>query len=91
MFFDVKEAKYLEHYRIQLQFEDGSVGIADLSEYPNKDDVFHLFLDMNYFKRFQVQYGTLVWGEGELDIAPETLYAKSTGKSLTYFAMKEQV
>jgi hypothetical protein len=90
MFFDVKEAEYIDNYRIRLTFEDGSSGIADLSEYPNKNNVFRLFLDMNYFRNFRIEYGTLIWGDGELDIAPETLYAIATGKAIEYSSIKSR-
>jgi hypothetical protein len=70
MFFTVKKASYAGEYKIKLLFEDGSSGIVDLSEYPNKENVFNLFLNMNYFRNFRIEHGTLVWGDGELDIAP---------------------
>ena len=90
MFFDVKEAEYIDNYRIRLTFEDGSSGVADLSEYPNKNNVFRLFLDMNYFRNFCIEYGTLIWGDGELDIAPETLYTIATGKAIEYNSIKSR-
>jgi hypothetical protein len=40
--------------------------------------------DDDYFRGLRVELGTLVWGEGELDIAPETLYEKATGRVVTY-------
>ena len=86
MYFDVKEARYLDNYRVSLRFEDGSAGVADLSGYPSQDNVFRCFLSIEYFEKFRVEYGTLVWGDGELDIAPETLYRLATGKSVTYRA-----
>lgn len=91
MFFEIKEANYIEEYKIKLRFEDGSIGTADLSDYPNQNNVFRSFLDIDYFKRFRIEYGTLVWGEGEIDIAPESLYVKATGKPLRYNAMTERV
>ena len=91
MFFDIKEARYVTDYKIKLHFEDGSSGIADLSDYPNEDNVFRKFMDIEYFKGFRVEYGTLIWGIGELDIAPETLYTISTGKPVTYKAVKNRV
>jgi hypothetical protein len=90
MFFDVTEAAYIDNYRIRLTFEAGSSGIADLSEYPNKNNVFRLFLDMNYFRNFRVEYGTVIWGNGELDIAPETLYTIATGKAIEYNSIKSR-
>jgi hypothetical protein len=58
MFFDIKKARYIDNYKIKLQFEDGSSGIADLSEYPNKNNVFRKFMDIEYFEGFRVEYGT---------------------------------
>jgi hypothetical protein len=48
-------------------------------------------LDIDYFKIVRLEYGTWVWGEGQIDIAPETLYVKATAKPLTYNAMTERV
>jgi hypothetical protein len=90
MFFEVTEAEYVENYRIKLSFEDGSSGIADLSDYPNRNNVFRLFLDMNYFRDFRIEYGTVIWGDGELDIAPETLYTIATGKAIEYNSTKSR-
>lgn len=84
MFFDVSEAKYLDGYRIELRFEDGSGGIADLSGYPDEGNVFRGFLDKDYFRNFRIEFGTLVWGDGDVDVAPETLYTLATGKPVTY-------
>ncbi|RKX79290.1 MAG: hypothetical protein DRP87_03615 [Spirochaetes bacterium] len=43
-----------------------------------------LFSISIFFKKFRVEYGTLVWGNGEIDIAPETLYTLATGKPVTF-------
>jgi hypothetical protein len=91
VYFDVKQAQYLDNYRSRLRFEDGSAGIADLSSYPNENNVFRLFLNVEYFKKFRLEYGTLIWGNGELDIAPERLYWLATGNSVTYRAAKSPV
>ena len=82
MFFEVRQAEYLNDYQIKVEFEDGHSGIVDLSSYPNADTVFRKFLDREYFKNFKIEFGTLTWGEGELDIAPEHLYELVTGISV---------
>lgn len=79
MNFEIIDAEYLADYRVRLKFMDGSSGVADLSSYVDKKNVFKAFQDISYFKSFHIEYGTLVWGEGELDIAPETLHEKATG------------
>jgi len=45
--------------------------------------VFERFKDPSYFGRFRVdeEAGTLAW-DGEVAIAPESLYAQATGKGL---------
>ena len=40
MFFDIIEAQYVDNYKIKLLFEDGEAGIADLSDYPDENNVF---------------------------------------------------
>jgi len=91
MYFNVTEAHYLEGYKLQLLFEDGSRGSADLSSYADPTNVFKAFLDLSFFKNFKIEYGTLVWGDGEVDIAPETLYSLATGKPITYTALQTNV
>jgi hypothetical protein len=88
MFFDVVEAEYIDNFRVRLRFEDGSSGIADLADYPNENNVFRAFLNKNYFRDFRIEYGTVIWGNGELDIAPERLYTLATGKSVSYGSVK---
>lgn len=84
MFFDVTSAEYAGEYRIRLGFRDGSSGVADLSAYAGQDNVFRSFRDPEYFRAFRLEYGTLVWGSGDVDLAPETLYEKATGKPVRY-------
>ena len=84
MDFDVIDAEYLNDYRIRITFRDGSVGVADLGAYPNADNVFGAFLELDYFKAFRIEHGTLVWGDGELDLAPEKLYELATGNTVHY-------
>ena len=91
MYFEIVSAEYLEDYKIKLVFEDGNTGIADLSDYPDPTNIFNAFLDINFFKSFQIEDGTLVWGNGELDLAPETLYSTATGKEFSYDKWKRVV
>ena len=86
MYFDITNAEYLRDYQIKLFFEDGSSGIVDFSIYLDKKNIFRLFLDKDFFRAFHIEYGVLVWGDGELDIAPERLYTLATGKPILYQA-----
>lgn len=84
MYSIVKAARYLKDYRIEIEFQDGAKGEADLSAFADPDNVFRKFLDVGYFRDFRVEYGTLTWGSGELDIAPESLYSIATGKPVDF-------
>ncbi len=73
--YDIIEARYIERYNVELLFENGEKGIANLEEYSKRGGVFQVFSDINYFKDFHVnqEIGTLCWSNGA-DISPEKLY-----------------
>ncbi len=79
--YSIVSAKYLESYKIALKFEDDSEGIVDLTEYHSKKGLFEPLKDIDFFKEFYIdkELGTIVWSNG-LDIAPDTLYIKATGR-----------
>jgi len=87
---DVVSATYKGDYRIEVTFDDGKSGVVDFSRYVDKGGVFERFRDMDFFRSFHVneELGVLAWG-GEIDIAPETLYAEATGTPLPEW-MREQ-
>ena len=91
MDFHVSSAAHVEGYRIRLGFRDGSSGVVDLSSFVDPDNVFQSFRDPEYFRRFRIEYGTLVWGSGDVDIAPEALYEMATGKTISYLQHKTAV
>lgn len=84
MYFELKSAELLGGYELKLEFEDGSTGKVDLRRYVQEGTVFARLEDSSYFKTFRIEYGTLVWGSGEVDIAPEALYEEATGKQVAY-------
>ncbi len=84
MFFELKQAKLSENYLATIEFEDGSKGTVDLREFIKEGTVFEKFDDPEYLKSMRIEYGTLVWGQGEVDIAPEALYEMATGRAVTY-------
>ena len=81
MYYDVKIAKYLEEYKIHLEFEDGISGVVDLSIFIGKGEMSKSLTNIEYFKTFSVNedLGTICWDNG-YDIAPETLYFLLTGR-----------
>lgn len=77
---DLVKVEYIEPFKIECTFNDGKKGVVDMSLYPASGGVFSRFTDLEYFKAFHIDNGVLSWGEGEIDIAPETLYHKATGE-----------
>jgi hypothetical protein len=84
MYFDLKKAEIVAGYVLKLEFEDGSIGNVDLSKYVEEGTVFDRLKDPSYFRTLRIEYGTLVWGGGEVDVAPEALYEEATGKQIAY-------
>jgi len=77
MFIYVKNAKYLEDYKIEIEFSDGKKGIVDLSD-ELYGEVFEPLKDKNLFSKIKVDEDleTITWKNGA-DLAPEYLYYKS--------------
>ena len=83
MLHDVVSATLVGEYRIELVFDDGERGVVDFSKYVDRGGVFERLRDSDFFRSFTVdrELGVITWG-GEVDIAPETLYAEATGSPL---------
>ena len=68
----VVRAQYRGAHRIHLLFNDGTEGTVSFRRWL-KGPVFAPLHDLDYFRRFFVDGGTVTWPNGA-DIAPETLY-----------------
>jgi len=84
MYFNIIEAVYSDKFRIDLKFRNGKSGIADLEKYISDGEIFTDIRSIDNFKKFSVEFGTLTWNNGEIDIAPETLYEKATGEKVIF-------
>ena len=74
MFLQVTQARYLDSYRIEVVFNNGKKGIADLSEILT-GVVFEPLKNVEQFAKFTVdeELETIVWENGA-DLAPEYIY-----------------
>lgn len=74
MFLHIKEAKYLEAYKVQVSFNNGRKGVSDLSD-ALKGGIFESLKDPLYFSALKVdeELETIVWPNGA-DLAPEYIY-----------------
>jgi hypothetical protein len=68
----VVSAKHLGGFRVHLIFDDGVEATVDFERWLN-GPVFEPLKTPQYFSRFFVDGGGVVWPNGA-DIAPETLY-----------------
>lgn len=75
----ITKIKVLEGYRIALTFDDGVSGVVDLSDLAGKG-VFTRWRERSFFEQARIgSSGEAVWGD-ELDLCPDALYLKATGK-----------
>lgn len=68
----VTQVRYEGGYRLALSFSDGSSGVADLEA--ELHGPFASLRDWREFARAHLDGGTVCW-PGDLDLAPERLYA----------------
>ena len=72
---DVIEIEYTSGYSYRIVFDDNTSAVIDFSEYLDGGPVFAPLRDMDFFRKAQIEGGTIAWPNGA-DIAPETLYDK---------------
>ena len=74
MFLHVSDAHYLDDYKVEVLFNDGRKGIADLSS-ALEGPAFQQLQDITVFAQLRVdkELDTIVWPNGA-DFAPEFFY-----------------
>jgi hypothetical protein len=90
MYIDIKSARYISEYRIELTFENGRSGVVDFMKFIDKGGIFSRLANLDFFKRFQVnqELGVITWDD-EIDVAPEVLYSEATGEPLPHWMQEE--
>ncbi len=75
----ITNVKALQPYRLELTFDDGTSGTVDLAHLAGRG-VFACWNDLAVFERVQIgASGELLWAD-EVDLCPDALYLKVTGK-----------
>ncbi|MEA3356809.1 MAG: DUF2442 domain-containing protein [Candidatus Bipolaricaulota bacterium] len=75
----ITKVKALENYKLDIQFADGTSGVADVSGLVSKG-VFSLWEDFEEFRKVEIgPTGELIWKE-QIDLCPDALYMNITGK-----------
>lgn len=72
----VSGVRPLENHRLWLRFNTGEAKVFDLTPLLSQP-AFAPLADINVFKGVYIDYGVPVWNDGDIDIAPETLYEQS--------------
>lgn len=75
----IKKAEYIKDYQIKVYFEDGKMRTIDLFNFLSTSNhpLISRFLNIELFKQFRIEMGTLCWGDNEFDLNPMNIY---TGK-----------
>jgi len=70
----VKDASYVEGYKLRIHFENDEIKLVDLSGHLD-GGIFEPLKDISYFKSFEVNrdIDTVVW-PNEADFSPDFLY-----------------
>jgi hypothetical protein len=71
----------LDDYKLFVRFSTGEEKEIDISSLLD-EPVFRFLRDLSLFKDVYIDYGTVVWNNGTIDIAPEYLY--NTGVPVKY-------
>lgn len=75
----VVEVEPRESYRIWLRYEDGTEGEVDLSDLAGHG-VFRSWAERGVFESVKVDSAGAVEWEGGIDLCPDALYFRLTGK-----------
>jgi hypothetical protein len=69
----VRSARPLADYKLRVRFSTGEEKEVDVKHLLS-EPVFTVLKDVSVFNTVYVDYGTVVWNNGTIDIAPEYLY-----------------
>lgn len=76
----ITKIEALQGYCLKLTFDDGRSGVVDLSDLVGRG-VFSCWNDHKVFSQVRIgSSGELVW-EDKVDLCPDALYMKATGKT----------
>ena len=80
MFLHITNARYLEDYKVEVSFNDGRKGVADLAD-ALKGSMFEPLKNKSLFSRLVVdkELDTIAWSNGA-DLAPEYIYFQAFKK-----------
>ena len=75
-FISVTKVTPKDNYNLLLSFDTGEQKLFDMTPYLDKG-IFQKLKNDNFFKTARIGNDTVIWGNGEIDMSPDTLYLKS--------------
>lgn len=84
--------KVLPNFQIQVEFEDGTTGVADLSPRLSQGplgDGFDPLCDPQAFAQVYLDHGALTW-PGGIDLAPDAMYHRIRSAGVSTLAAKSK-
>lgn len=72
----IRKAEYIKDYQIKVYFTDGVIRTIDLFNFlsASTHPLINKFMDIELFKQFHIEMGTLCWGDNEFDLNPLNIY-----------------
>lgn len=77
----VSGVRPMDDYKLWLRFNTGEIKIFDFKPFLEKP-AFAPLSDKDIFNSVYIDYGVTVWNDGDIDIAPETLWERGTSISV---------
>lgn len=73
---DLTAAEYLSGYQLRLRFSDGRERVVDIEPFLRRslNPMIRSYLDVEKFKRFNVEHGDLHWNDYDLCFPIADLY-----------------
>ena len=65
--------RHLANHRLWLRFNDGTTKEFDFTPLLN-EPAFQPLQDVSVFNQVYIDFGTVAWNDGEIDIGPDYLY-----------------
>jgi hypothetical protein len=76
---NIEKAKYINDYKIKFQFNDKTEKIVDFNVFlsTSKNPMTRKYLNENYFKKYKLSYGDIIWGDYEICFPIWDIYSGS--------------
>ena len=72
----IKSVDYISDYLLHVVFKDGHERLIDLHSFLSTSGFPFVskYLDLDLFRQVRVDYGTIAWGDNDMDINPLSIY-----------------